>query len=242
MGLKYNRVQCNGNCTTTQRRYQPRNAIITHRARYIFRRARRRPKGGKLVLSLEGSGGRGASCISRELGCNNYYLSHFLAHSPSCAHHYISSHHSTSVGWNATAVVAVAAAAAAVLRKSNWFPEFIARQIFPLSSRLHGRIARAMVHRYRPGVYARVQRTYAPAEYAGLRRPRINFLRIINQRAGHDGVRSAPRVRKQQREASRGRIREFFSGFRADRPAGTLTISTKKAAGYLFPKLCLNYW
>lgn len=43
-----------------------------------------------------------------------------------------------------------------VLRKSNWFPEFIARQIFPLSSRLHGRPnTRAMVYRYRPGVYAR---------------------------------------------------------------------------------------
>lgn len=55
----------------------------------------------------------------------------------------------------------------AVLRKSNWFPEFIARQIFPLSSRLHGRPnTRAMVYRYRAGVYARVQRTYAPAAYA----------------------------------------------------------------------------
>ncbi|KYM99486.1 hypothetical protein ALC62_09833 [Cyphomyrmex costatus] len=56
------------------------------------------------LCSLEGSGGRrGVSCISRELGCNNYYLSRLLAHpSLSCAHHYISSHHSTSVGWNAT--------------------------------------------------------------------------------------------------------------------------------------------
>ena len=44
----------------------------------------------------------GVSCISRELGCNNYYLSRLLAHPLSCAHHYISSHHSTSVGWNAT--------------------------------------------------------------------------------------------------------------------------------------------
>jgi len=50
----------------------------------------------------------GVSCISRELGCNNYYLSRLLAHPLSCAHHYISSHHSTSVGWNAPASAATA--------------------------------------------------------------------------------------------------------------------------------------
>ncbi|KYN18167.1 hypothetical protein ALC57_09512 [Trachymyrmex cornetzi] len=61
------------------------------------------------LCSLEGSGGRGVSCISRELGCNNYYLSRLLAHPLSCAHHYISSHHSTSVGWNATAAATIRA-------------------------------------------------------------------------------------------------------------------------------------
>ncbi|KYQ58658.1 hypothetical protein ALC60_02305 [Trachymyrmex zeteki] len=55
------------------------------------------------LCSLEGSGGRGVSCISRELGCNNYYLSRLPPPRPpslTCAHHYISSHHSTSVGYN----------------------------------------------------------------------------------------------------------------------------------------------
>lgn len=43
-------------------------------ARAIFSGARRRRRGAKGYARAKSGGGR-ASCISRELGCNNYYLS-----------------------------------------------------------------------------------------------------------------------------------------------------------------------
>lgn len=104
--------------------------------------------------SPEGSGGRGASCISRELGCNNYYLSPTLSLVPIILVR-------TTPHPSAGTLPPSLPLPRAVLRKSNWFPEFIARQIFPLSSRLHARPnTRAMVYRCRPGVIrARVTHT-----------------------------------------------------------------------------------
>lgn len=171
----------------------------------------------------EGSGGRGASCISRELGCNNYYLSHFLAHPPSCAHHYISPHHSTSVGWYATAVVAAAARRAS--RQIELISGIYRAVDFPFvlsltrpSSTSDGTSLSA--RRICPPCYAHT----LPLSTASA----ANKFSTNNKSAC--GPRwSALHAPKQQREASsRGRIREFFGRFRADRPAGTLTISIKK--------------
>lgn len=83
MGPKYNRVQCNGNCTTTRPAVTSLEMQLSLTARAIFSGVRGEGRRGRL-RSLEGGGGRGASCISRELGCNNYYLSRFLARPLSC--------------------------------------------------------------------------------------------------------------------------------------------------------------
>jgi len=125
----------------------------------------------------------------------------------------------------------------AVLRKSNWFPEFIARQIFPLSSRLHGRPnTRAMVYRYRPGVYAR-RTTHIRSRY--VRDWSIAYKFSTNNKSAC-GTRcrrplhipSAKTVRK--REVSRGKVREFFNTFQADDSiAGTFAIASSRTAEYL---------
>lgn len=148
----------------------------------------------------------GASCISRELGCNNYYLSRLLAHPLSCAHHYISSHHSTSVGWNATAAARCASQIELIsgIYRAADFP-FVLPLTRPTEYTsdgisLSGRRIRARTTHIRS---------------RGVREigwPRINFLRIINQplvRGCGGGALRAPECENRSAEsrlASRGRV------------------------------------
>lgn len=81
-----------------------------------------------------------ASCISRELGCNNYYLSRPLAHHPllrSCAHHYISSRHSTSAGVFQSIAAATATAVLCFANRIDF--RNLSRGRFSLCPLVHGR-------------------------------------------------------------------------------------------------------
>lgn len=168
-------------------------------ARAIFSGARRRRRGAKGYARAKSGGGR-ASCISRELGCNNYYLSRPFAHPLSSAHHYISSHHSMSVDWNGVPEqhhrIAAAAAAIAALCFANRIDfRNLSRGRFSLCPLVHGRPStRTAVYRYRSSTYIYAYHIYIYI-YIHVRlwlRPRIiNFLQIINQ---HGNARLAPRV------------------------------------------------
>lgn len=78
----------------------------------------------------------------------------------------------------------------------------LSRGRFSLCPLAYGRPnTRAMVYRYRR-IRARTTHIRSQCVYA-TGRPRINFLRIINQRAGRGGAHFTPRVRKQRRGIAR---------------------------------------
>lgn len=174
------------------------------------------------------SGGQ-ASRISRELGCNNYYLSRPFAHPPSPARHYISSRRSMSVDWNGVPEQQQQQRQHHHTASPPPIPPRCASQIelisgiyraadFPFvlpcaADRVHGRLA---VYRYRPGVYPYNTRASHIRAYDRPRPAYSNKYLANNKSARWCASRALricgiqPRAKSRVAE-SRGRVRGFFA-------------------------------